>query len=154
MISQLSPKERLGYSVMGCLVAFGIAFMIGQKLRQPAKIELHQTSQPPIVIPRDDPKPIAAKGETSKPELKSVEKPSTEPPTTKRSAKNPTQVVNINTADASQLQTLPGIGPATASKIIEYRQSHGPYQDVDDLRIIKGFGQKRLDKIKKWLTIK
>src|SRR5215468_11104473 len=67
--------------------------------------------------------------------------------------KPPAKPVNINTATSEQLQTVPGIGPATAEKIIQMRRSYGAFKSVDDLRAIRGIGPKRLDKMRKYLTI-
>jgi len=56
--------------------------------------------------------------------------------------------VNINTASKQELQTLNGIGPAIAERIIEYRQSNGKFESVDDLLNIPGIGQNKLEKIR------
>jgi len=61
---------------------------------------------------------------------------------------SPKTKVNINTATVEELQTLPGIGAITAQRIVEYRQTHGPFQKVEDLLNIKGIGEKKLEKIK------
>jgi len=53
--------------------------------------------------------------------------------------------VNLNTADAAALETLPRIGPETAKKIIDYRDDHGPFTSVDQLLEVPGIGQKTLD---------
>jgi competence protein ComEA len=52
--------------------------------------------------------------------------------------------VSLNTATAEQLDTLDGVGPATASKILEYRRLHGGFRSIDDLGEIPGIGPKRL----------
>jgi competence protein ComEA len=67
--------------------------------------------------------------------------------------KPPLRPVNINTATSAQLQLVPGIGPATAEKILTMRKSYGPFKSVDDLLAIKGLGKKRLDKMRKYLTV-
>ena len=67
--------------------------------------------------------------------------------------KPPAQPVNINTANSEQLQQVPGIGPATAQKILQMRKSYGAFKTVDDLLAIRGLGQKRLDKMRKYLTV-
>jgi competence protein ComEA len=55
--------------------------------------------------------------------------------------------VNINAADAATLAgELKGVGPAKAAAIIEYRQKHGPFHNVDELALVKGIGQKFIDK--------
>jgi competence protein ComEA len=61
--------------------------------------------------------------------------------------------VNINTANSEQLQTVPGIGPATAEKILQMRKSYGAFKSVDDLLAIRGLGPKRLEKMRKYLTV-
>jgi competence ComEA-like helix-hairpin-helix protein len=51
------------------------------------------------------------------------------------------------------LQQVPGIGPSTADKILEMRKSYGAFKSVDDLLAIKGIGPKRLEKMRKYLTV-
>lgn len=61
--------------------------------------------------------------------------------------------VNINTADEQELQNLPGIGPAKAKTIIQYREEHGLFKSVEDLTNVSGIGEKSLEKIKPQATI-
>jgi len=65
----------------------------------------------------------------------------------------PSGKINLNTATASQLDTLPGIGPAYASRIIEYRSSNGGFKDIAEVQNIKGIGPKTFEKIKELITI-
>ena len=67
--------------------------------------------------------------------------------------KPPTQPVNINTATSAQLQLVPGIGPSTAEKILQMRKSYGAFKSVNDLMAIRGIGPKRLEKMRKYLTV-
>ena len=67
--------------------------------------------------------------------------------------KPPAQPVNINAATSEELQLVPGIGPSTAEKILQMRKSYGAFKSVDDLLAIRGLGPKRLDKMRKYLTI-
>ncbi len=67
--------------------------------------------------------------------------------------KPPLKPVNINTANSEELQQVPGIGSATAQKILQMRKSYGAFKSVDDLLAIRGLGQKRLDKMRKYLTV-
>ncbi|HLK05797.1 MAG TPA: helix-hairpin-helix domain-containing protein [Candidatus Acidoferrum sp.] len=67
--------------------------------------------------------------------------------------KPPLHPINLNTATSEQLQEVPGIGPATADKILKMRKSYGAFQSVDDLRAIKGIGPKRIEKMRKYLTV-
>lgn len=56
--------------------------------------------------------------------------------------------ININTADENELKKLPRIGPAMAKRIIEFRTVNGAFRSIDDLKKIKGIGEKTLAKIK------
>ena len=67
--------------------------------------------------------------------------------------KPPAQPVNINTADSTQLQVILGIGPSTAEKIPQMRKSYGSFKSVNDLTAIRGIGPKRLEKMRKYLTV-
>lgn len=60
----------------------------------------------------------------------------------------PSQLININTADASALMTLPGIGPSKAKAIVEYRDKKGAFRRIDDLMKVKGIGKKLMAKIR------
>src|SRR5260370_30171492 len=67
--------------------------------------------------------------------------------------KNPgAKPVALNTATSEELQQVPGIGPATAEKILQMRKSYGPFKSVDDLLAVRGLGAKRLEKMRKYLT--
>ena len=67
--------------------------------------------------------------------------------------KPPEKPVNLNTASSEQLQQVPGIGPATAGKVLQMRKTYGPFKSVDDLLAIRGLGAKRLEKMRKYLTV-
>jgi comEA protein len=67
--------------------------------------------------------------------------------------KPPDKPVNLNTATSEELQQVPGIGPATAEKILQMRKSYGAFKSVDDLLAIRGLGTKRLEKMRKYLTV-
>ncbi|HXR32074.1 MAG TPA: helix-hairpin-helix domain-containing protein [Verrucomicrobiae bacterium] len=67
--------------------------------------------------------------------------------------KPPAHPINLNSANAAELQQVPGIGPSTADKILEMRKSYGAFKSVDDLLAIKGIGPKRLEKMRKYLTV-
>jgi len=61
--------------------------------------------------------------------------------------------VNINTADSTTLQTLTGIGPATAQKIIDYRNAHGPFKSKEELKNVSGIGEKKYADIADRITV-
>ena len=60
--------------------------------------------------------------------------------------------VNINTADEELLGTLPGIGPGLAARIIEYRNTHGPFQSIEDIKNVEGIGDGRFEEIRYLIT--
>jgi competence protein ComEA len=64
-----------------------------------------------------------------------------------------TPLVNVNTASAEELETLPGIGPAFAQRILDYRTANGAFARVDDLVEVKGIGPATLDKIRDRVTV-
>ena len=61
--------------------------------------------------------------------------------------------ININTATSQELQTIRGIGPTMARRIIEYRQTSGGFSTVDDLTNVKGIGEKTLEKLRDSITV-
>lgn len=74
------------------------------------------------------------------------------------SAKNETKntqnlKININTATQTQLETLPGIGPSTATKIITYRKEKGKFKKIEDIKEVSGIGDSKFEKIKNYITV-
>ncbi len=64
-----------------------------------------------------------------------------------------TEKVNLNSATAEQLQSLPGIGPVIAKSIIEYRTKVGKFNRIEEIINVKGIGEKKFQKIKDRLVI-
>jgi competence protein ComEA len=63
-------------------------------------------------------------------------------------------MVNVNTADSATLETLPGIGPALAQRIIAYREAEGPFAEIDDLMDVAGIGPATLEKIRDRISVR
>lgn len=61
--------------------------------------------------------------------------------------------VDLNKADATELQTLPGIGPAKAAAIIEYRDKSGKFKTIEDIKNISGIGEKTFEKLRDQITV-
>ena len=62
-------------------------------------------------------------------------------------------IININTATSEQLQSLPGIGPVLADRIIAYRKDHGAFGSIGELMNVSGIGEKKLEAIWDLVTI-
>ena len=62
-------------------------------------------------------------------------------------------LVNLNTATVATLQTLPGVGPVLAQRIIDYREQHGGFASVDELRRVTGIGEAKFAELQAWVTV-
>ena len=74
-----------------------------------------------------------------------------EPPP--RTASERPAPLNLNTATEAQLEALPGIGPSTAQRIVEYRKKNGAFKKAEDLMNVKGIGEKSFLKLKPLVTV-
>lgn len=63
------------------------------------------------------------------------------------------QKVNINNADESELDELPGVGPSTAQKIIQYRKENGEFKSIDELKNVSGIGEAKFNSLKDKITV-
>jgi competence protein ComEA len=61
---------------------------------------------------------------------------------------SPSAPLDLNTATLEQLEALPGVGPVTAQKILDYRQAHGPFHSVDELQGVPGIGPAHMAQLK------
>ena len=62
-------------------------------------------------------------------------------------------IIDINRANADELDRLPGIGPKTAKAIIEHRTRNGPFASIDDLLAVRGIGPATLAEIRNWVKV-
>ncbi|NLZ53900.1 MAG: competence protein ComEA [Thermoanaerobacteraceae bacterium] len=62
--------------------------------------------------------------------------------------------ININTADETELIKLPGVGPATAQKIIDYRTTNGSFKSIEDIKKVSGIGDKKFEQIKDKIKVR
>lgn len=78
---------------------------------------------------------------------------SSKPQVAGTSTDNQSDKININTADAAELDKLPGIGLAKAADIISYRDSHGGFKSIEEINNVKGIGDATFEKLKDSITI-
>ena len=64
-----------------------------------------------------------------------------------------TEPININSATAAQIASLPGIGPKTADLVVQYRVKNGPFKNIEEIMNVRGVGEKSFLKIKDRLTV-
>lgn len=64
------------------------------------------------------------------------------------------KTININKANETELEKIPGIGPAMAQKIIKYREENGRFKTIDDIKNVSGIGEKKYESIKQYITVK
>ena len=67
--------------------------------------------------------------------------------------KPPAKPVDLNAANAKELQELPGVGPVTAKRIVELREKNGRFKRVEDLLAVRGISQKKLDAMRPYVMI-
>lgn len=67
---------------------------------------------------------------------------------------SPAGLININTADQSLLETLPGIGPTLAQRIIQYREINGRFDNIEDLKNVSGIGDKKFESLRDMITVR
>jgi len=70
-----------------------------------------------------------------------------------KSGSAPSEKINLNSATSEQLQSLPGIGPATAKSILDYRAKVGKFNKIEEIINVKGIGEKKFQKIKDRLIV-
>ena len=70
-----------------------------------------------------------------------------------KSSQTQQKLVNINTATQAELETLPQVGPATAQRIIAFREEHKGFKTVEELLNVKGIGPKTFEKLKPLVTL-
>ena len=80
----------------------------------------------------------------------SLELPNSEPTS---AAPVNTELININTATKEELDSLPGIGPTIAQRIIDYRDTNGPFNTIDDIKNVSGIGPSTFEQIKDLITV-
>lgn len=105
------------------------------------------------VAPVDPDAPADPSAEVAAPPAAAVapEPPAPKPGAGAETAPDGRPRVDVNRASQEELTRIPGIGPATARRIVELREQRGPFRDVDELLKVRGIGEKTLEKIRPWV---
>jgi competence protein ComEA len=111
----------------------------GERIWVPAKVKAEPLADPPA--PEKAAGPAVQVAPTAPAE--------TEPPP----APTPEYPININTATQAELESLPGIGPVIAGRIIAYRNEHGPFTRIEEIENVSGIGPKTFEKIKDLIAV-
>jgi competence protein ComEA len=88
-------------------------------------------------------------GEASAPPRRSKRKA----PRSRAASAAPIGRIDLNLADASELSSIPGIGPVLASRIVEFRRVNGPFASLDELADVAGMTQRRIDALSTYVTV-
>ncbi len=110
----------------------------GQRIDVPAR----QPTRPAAQASASTPAP----GQAAQPTRKAQPTQSTPPPAS-------TGRININTATQAELESLPGIGPSLAQRILDYREQNGPFKTIEDIQNVKGIGPVTFERIKDLITV-
>ena len=126
---------------LGMLVAtMGVVFWIGW-----AVPHSHSTgSGQEETILESNEKPFSPGGQLTVSELAVSDRQSA----SKGDSSHASGIVDLNNASEEEIEALPGIGPVLAERIVKYRQSRGAFRDIDQLRNVKGIGEKKFNRIR------
>ncbi len=161
-----SKRDAVAWTVILCLLGFGSGFILVRKFRPAGPVEIRELPgsdvkiAPNAKLPHFDSTPPKATSDftpnpalTNPPPMGSTVESTQKTPREKTKAEPAQQSISINSADLTTLEQLPGVGPGLAQKIIDYRTQNGAFQTVDDLRNVKGIGEKRMAKITPYVRL-
>ena len=138
------PRIPLLAAVTLVFAAFILGFFAGRNTdRTPVQIQMLPAATSPVAE--------AASAAATHPAEEAP--PETDVPETEVLETQPQWPLDINTATLEQLQTLPGIGPVLAQRILDYREAEGAFQSVGELIKVSGIGEKKLEAIWDLVTI-
>ena len=158
------PKSKWMMMLLACLVLAGGAFYWQKEWREPPAEVVRNFLEPPDlpeISGEGRPETMAETSQETRPETAAETGPEyITAPSEKETEAAPEWVfatqplmVNLNTADAAQLQKLPGIGPGKAQAILQYRQEHGPFQTIEELMRVPGIKEGTFAKLKAYVTV-
>ena len=154
MKKRINPDIVLSVAAVA-LICFTLGFFLGRNSLSPAKsvtVETAKQTQPSKVAEPETQEPETQEPETQESETEDPAEPET--PEIPEVPENSGSLLNINTATAAELETLPGIGEVLAQRIVDYRTEHGPFSSADGLLEVSGIGDKKLEAIESLITVR
>lgn len=135
-----------------CMDEINLAFVLedGIKIKIPTKEEVEKQNKEALESSNSDAGQKYIVSETGNNQIKNNVSNSL---VTGEKVSNRNLKVNINTANQSELETLPGIGAVTALKVIDYRNEKGKFKSIEDIKGVSGIGEAKFDKIKEFIEI-
>lgn len=135
-----------------CMDEINLAFVLedGIKIKIPTKEEVEKQNKEALESSNSDAGQKYIVSETGNNQIKNNVSNSL---VTGEKVSNRNLKVNINTANQSELETLPGIGAVTALKVIDYRNEKGKFKSIEDIKGVSGIGEAKFDKIKELIEI-
>lgn len=127
----------IGFVTLLLICSFILGYLAADNRETP---EVHITQMPVISRPQETESASGSSDESGDPEQTEAEM-------------EESGLININTADQAQLETLPGIGPSLAKRIIEYREVIGGFTAKEQLMQVSGIGQKKYDGLSALITV-
>jgi competence ComEA-like helix-hairpin-helix protein len=142
------PAKWAAVGALGCASVFGIAWTVMNRPAAPRAVVTPAPRDSPLTPPSAEVPPPPDSGAAP-----AVSAPAPAPAHKPAAGAKPTHMVNLNTAGQAELELLPGIGPALASRILEERRRLGRFSSIDQLDDVKGIGPKLMAKLRPLVRI-
>lgn len=140
------PAKWAAVAVLGVASIGGMAWSIFGREPRARAMTMHQPA--PLVAGAPN---VATEAGAEGPTVAGA--PALLPPAPARATATVARLINLNTASGPELELLPGIGPALAARILEYRRQHGRFRSIEELDNVKGIGPRTLEKLRPLVTI-
>ena len=142
------------------LICFTLGFFLGRNSLMPGAVTIEteqrelSEEQPEEPAALEEPEPSAAVPNGTEPSAVLPNGTEADAPSGEGKSDEAGGLLNLNTATAAELETLPGIGAVLAQRIVDYRTEHGPFSAVEDIMKVSGIGDKKYEAIESLITVR